>query len=178
MEDRLSAELGMSRVPIREAIKRLMAEGLAVPAAGRGAEVAAVSEDLARDLIEVRAVLEGLTARLAARHCNAAGRAAIVELLDRGRALAQSGAAGELAPVNAAFHTLLATAGANAALSDVMRSLRDRTELVFRRNTAERAILDWREHAMVLEAVAEGDEELAALLADRHVRRAARSPTG
>ena len=45
MEERLSAELGMSRVPIREAIKQLMAEGLAVPAEGaRGAQVAALSD--------------------------------------------------------------------------------------------------------------------------------------
>ena len=58
-----------------------------------------------------------------------------------------------------------------------MRPLRERTELVFRRNSAERAAMDWREHAMILQAVAEGDEELAALLADRHVRRAARPPS-
>ena len=164
----------MSRVPIREAIKQLLTEGLAVPAAGRGAQVAAISEEMARDMIEVRAVLEGLTARLAARHCDVATRIIIQDLLDRGRALVLADAAEALAPLNAAFHRLLAAAGANAVLRDVMRPLRDRTELVFHRNTAERALLDWREHAMVLEAVAEGDEDLAALLADRHVRRAAK----
>lgn len=176
VEDRLSASLGMSRVPIREAIKQLVAEGLAVPSPGRGAQVAIVSLDLARDLIEVRAVLEGLTARLAARHCNEPTRAAIQRLLAQGRLLAQAGLGEELAAMNSVFHDLLAAAGANAALRDVMRPLRERTELVFRRNSEERAMPDWREHAMILEAVAEGDEELAALLADRHVRRAARAP--
>ena len=178
VEERLSAELGMSRVPIREAIKQLAGRGAG--GAGRAAGAwrrrsPTVSEEFARDLIEVRAVLEGLTARLAARHCDGAARAAIQALLARGGALASRGAEAELAQLNAAFHELLAAAGANQALGEVMRPLRERTELVFRRNTTERAGPDWREHAMILEAVSEGDEELAALLADRHVRRAARS---
>ncbi len=60
----------------------------------------------------------------------------------------------------------------NAILWDIMRTLRERTGLVFARNTAARAVLDWDEHADILAAVIDGDEELAALLATRHVRRA------
>lgn len=173
VEERLSAELGMSRVPIREAIKQLTAEGLAVPVEGaRGAQVAAMTEAFARDLIEVRAVLEGLTARLAARNCTPRARSEIQALLERGQAMAND--AEELARMNTAFHEMLAQAGTNQALREVMRPLRERTELVFRRNSVEHAAHDWREHAMILEAVAEGDEELAALLAARHVRRAGR----
>jgi DNA-binding GntR family transcriptional regulator len=181
VEERLSAELGMSRVPIREAIQQLIAEGLAVPAEGtRGAQVAVITEDFARDLIEVRAVLEGLTARLAARHCDARTRAEIEALLERGAALAAAPQrdAEQLAALNIEFHDLLALAGTNQALREVMRPLRERTELVFRRNSTERAVRDWQEHAMILEAVSEGDEELAALLAARHVRRAARRNDG
>ncbi|WP_431305444.1 GntR family transcriptional regulator [Sediminicoccus sp. BL-A-41-H5] len=181
VEERLSAELGMSRVPIREAIQQLIAEGLAVPAEGtRGAQVATMTEEFARDLIEVRAVLEGLTARLAARHCDARTRAEIEALLERGAALAAGPQrdAGQLAALNIAFHDLLALAGTNQALREVMRPLRERTELVFRRNSTERAVRDWQEHAMILEAVSEGDEELAALLAARHVRRAGRRQDG
>ena len=88
---------------------------------------------------------------------------------------AEPGAEAELVELNIAFHDLLAVAGTNQALREVMRPVRERTELVFRRNSTERATLDWQEHAMILQAVAEGDEELAALLAARHVRRAARS---
>jgi DNA-binding GntR family transcriptional regulator len=179
IEERLSADLGMSRVPIREAIKQLVAEGLAVPAdkapGGRGAQVAALTPDFAAELIEVRAVLEGLNARLAARHRDAEIVARIRALLDRGKVLSQLGPPDELAALNAAFHELLADAGANRVLQELMRPLRERTELVFRRNSAERAALDWQEHAMILTAVAEGDEELAALLSARHVHRAARA---
>ena len=182
VEERLSAELGMSRVPIREAIKQLVVEGLAVPAAdapgGRGAQVATLSADVAAELIEVRAVLEGLNARLAARNA-APGKVPRIEaLLARGAALSNVSPAAELAALNADFHVLLAEAGANRVLQELMRPLRERTEMVFRRNSTERAAQDWQEHALILGAVAEGDEELAALLAARHVRRAARTSKG
>jgi DNA-binding GntR family transcriptional regulator len=182
VEERLSAELGMSRVPIREAIKQLVVEGLAVPAAdapgGRGAQVASLSADVAAELIEVRAVLEGLNARLAARNRAPSKVPRIEALLARGAALSAASPAEEVAALNAEFHLLLAEAGANRVLQELMRPLRERTEMVFRRNSTERAAQDWQEHALILGAVAEGDEELATLLAARHVRRAARSPKG
>ncbi|RAI58033.1 GntR family transcriptional regulator [Roseicella frigidaeris] len=180
VEERLSAELGMSRVPIREAIKQLVVEGLAVPAAeapgGRGAQVATLSSDAAAELIEVRAVLEGLNARLAARNQAPDKLPRIAALLARGRALPEDAPAALLAALNADYHALLADAGTNRALQELMRPLRERTEMVFHRNSVERAALDWQEHALILTAIAEGDEELAALLAARHVRRAARAP--
>lgn len=179
VEERLSADFGMSRVPIREAIKLLVAEGLAVPSdqgpGKRGVQVAALTPDFARDLIEVRAVLEGLNARLAARHRKAEALAGVRRLLEQGQAVAVTGEAEELVRLNAAFHDLLVDAGANRVLQELMRPLRERTELVFRRNGRHRAVQDWQEHAMILWAVAEGDEELAALLATRHVHNAARA---
>lgn len=176
VEERLSAELGVSRVPIREAIKRLVAEGLAEPATcgGRGVQVAAVSSEFAEDLIEVRAVLEGLNARLAARHRDPQKIARIRKVLEEGNATLARAAHADLVTLNAQFHDLLVDAGANRVLQDLMRPLRERTELVFRRNSPERAVQDWREHAQILEAVVEGEEELAGLLANRHVHRAAR----
>src|SRR5689334_18256734 len=68
VEDRLSAELGVSRVPIREALRLLAAEGLVEVQPRRGASVAEFSAEVAHDLVEVRAMLEGVNARLAARH--------------------------------------------------------------------------------------------------------------
>src|SRR6185436_6574606 len=68
IEDRLSEELGVSRIPVREALRVLAGEGLVDVQPRRGASVADISPDVARDLVEVRATLEGLNARLAARH--------------------------------------------------------------------------------------------------------------
>src|SRR5258706_1261440 len=67
VEGRLADELGVSRNPVREAIRALASEGLIEVTAGRGACVAKISDQEARETIEVRALLEGQNARLAAR---------------------------------------------------------------------------------------------------------------
>jgi DNA-binding GntR family transcriptional regulator len=173
VEDKLSAELGVSRVPVREALRALAAEGLVDIPPRRGASVAALSPDVARDLVEVRATLEGLNARLAARHHEAPIVVELQQVLTEGNLAAQSGNVDDLVRLNSAFHDKLAEAGRNGVLWDIMRTLRERTGLVFARNTATRAQDDWDEHSRILAAVIDGDEELAALLATRHVHQAA-----
>jgi DNA-binding GntR family transcriptional regulator len=178
VEDRLSAEFKVSRVPVREALKTLAAEGLVVPMPRRGARVAELSREFGLELVEVRATLEGLNARLAARRHDPAVIARLRDVLDRGTRAARAGAMNDLVQLNAEYHDLLAVAGNNRVLQDIMRPLRERTDLVFRRNTPERAAEDWREHASILSAIVGGDEELAVLLATRHVHRAARDRLG
>lgn len=173
VEDRLSEELGVSRVPIREALRALAAEGLVEVQPRRGASVAEVSPEVARDLVEVRATLEGLNARLAARHRDPAIVAELRTVLESGNQAAGSGDVDDLVRLNGAFHDKLAQAGGNTILWDMMRTLRERTSLVFAANTSGRARQDWDEHSRILASVIDGDEELAAMLATRHVRRAA-----
>ena len=173
VEDRLSAQLGVSRVPVREALRTLAAEGLVDIPPRRGASVAEISTDVARDLVEVRATLEGLNARLAARHQEVAIIAQLRQVLEEGNAAASSGNVDDLVRLNAAFHDKLAEAGRNGILWDIMRTLRERTGLVFAANTTRRSREDWDEHSRILAAVIDGDEELAALLASRHVYQAA-----
>ena len=173
VEDRLSTELGVSRVPIREALRLLAAEGLVEVQPRRGASVAEFSAEVARDLVEVRAMLEGLNARLAARHRAPAIIAELRQVLAEGNTAAQSGNVADLVRLNGEFHDKLAEAGRNSILWDIMRTLRERTSLVFAANTARRSQQDWDEHSRILAAVIEGDEELSALLATRHVHQAA-----
>lgn len=175
IEDRLSAEFGVSRVPIREAIKTLIAEGLVVPTGSRGVRVAEISQDLAEELVEVRAMLEGMNARLAARHRDPETIERLRDTLERGNVAVRHGTAAELAALNREFHELLGIAGSNRVLMDVVRTLRERTDLVFQLNSVRRAAADWHEHAMILAAVIDGDEELAMIFATRHVRNAARA---
>jgi len=173
VEDRLSEEMGVSRVPIREALRALAAEGLVEVQPRRGATVADVSQEVARDLVEVRATLEGLNARLAARHHEPVIVAELRQVLDEGNRAARSKDVDDLVRLNGDFHDKLAEAGRNTLLWDIMRVLRERTSLVFAANTARRAVQDWDEHSRILAAVIDGDEELASMLATRHVRRAA-----
>jgi DNA-binding GntR family transcriptional regulator len=134
--------------------------------------VAAISPEKVRELVEVRALLEGLNARLAARRHDPAIMAELSETLRRGNEAALVGNPEHLARLNGEFHEKLAEASRNTVLSDVMRSLRERTSLAFALNGKARARQDWQEHARVLAAVIDGDEELAALLATRHVENA------
>src|SRR3954466_14937071 len=66
-EERLSEELGVSRMPVREALRALAAEGIVTLGRRRGASVTTYSEQQIRELVEVRATLESLNAKLAAR---------------------------------------------------------------------------------------------------------------
>ncbi len=173
VEDKLSAELGVSRVPVREALRMLSTEGLVRLEPNRGASVAEVTPELVAELVEVRTLLEALNARLAARRHDPEIVAALEETLKRGNAAAHSGSPDQLAHLNGEFHERLAEASRNTVLTDIMRSLRERTSLAFALNGRSRAREDWKEHAGILAAVIDGDEELAALLASRHVQNAA-----
>ena len=173
VEEQLSGEMGVSRIPIREALRALAAEGLVSVQPRRGATVAEITGEVARDLVEVRATLEGLNARLAARHHNPAIIAELKQVLTEGNRAARVRNVEDLVRLNGEFHDKLAEAGRNSILWDIMRVLRERTGLVFAVNTARRAKQDWDEHSSILAAVIEGDEDLASMLATRHVRRAA-----
>jgi DNA-binding GntR family transcriptional regulator len=173
VEDRLSAELGVSRVPVREALRGLSVEGLVTLLPRRGATVVEITPETVAELVEVRALLEGLNAKLAAQRHDPGIVAALEDTLARGNAAAKNGTAEELARLNAEFHERLAAASRNSVLSDVMRGLRERTSIAFALNGRARAREDWDEHAGVLAAVIAGDSELASLLATRHVQNAA-----
>ena len=160
-------------MPIREALRLLAAEGLVLLRPGSGASVAAVSEATAREMVEVRALLEGLNARLAAQRRDPEVLAELRDVLVRGNAATANGTAQELAGLNAEYHDLLAKAGRNGILGELMKSLRERTSIVFMANNPTRARKDWDEHSRILEAIVDGDAELASLLATRHVHRAA-----
>ena len=177
VEGRLADDFGVSRIPVREALRTLASEGLVRIEPRKGASVASMSDEVAREMIEVRATLEGLNARLAARHCNAELIARLQAVLANGDEAAATGSAPALSRLNTQYHDLLAQAGMNSILGDLMRQLRDRTMMYF--NTSPGAAArSWREHAAILHAIIAGDEELACARASRHVRDAGRVSPG
>ncbi|MDR3673224.1 MAG: GntR family transcriptional regulator [Holophaga sp.] len=169
IEEQLAADLGVSRNPVREALRMLESEGLVEISPRRGASVTNLSEDEAQEIVEVRAALEGLCARLAARRCSPALKADIQKILDRGERAAAANDSPALAVIHSQVHALMAGAGHNRHLTGFVQSLRDKTDWLYTSSVTWRAQQSWREHAAILRAIADGDEELAAVLASRHV---------
>ena len=157
---------------MREALRSLAADGLVAVTARKGAVVAELTPILARELIEVRAILEGYNARLAARRRDPVILKQLHEIMETGNRAMAEGRIEMLRPLNARFHDALAAAGSNSVLEDVMRSLRERSSVAFIPPTQELADQTWKEHADILKAVIAGDEALAGLMAERHVTSA------
>ena len=172
VEGRLAEELGVSRIPVREAIRALASEGLVELAARRGASVARLSTQEARETIELRALLEGQNARLAARRQDARVQKRITAVLAKGAAAVQAGRFDQLAGLNQQFHAELALAGQNTVLAELLTRLRDRTEMLFAPTEPARQRRAWEDHAGILRAIIEGDEQSAAALATEHVMNA------
>lgn len=173
VEGRLSEEFSVSRMPVREALRQLAACGLVTIEPRRGASVTQFEHGQLRELVEVRATLEALNAKLAAQRHDPAQIADLESLLTEGTRQALHADVDTLSNLNRRFHEGLGRVAANSVLQEVMLSLRDRTAVLFAPFNAERAQQNWEEHAAILRAVIKGDAELASLLAARHVYNAA-----
>jgi DNA-binding GntR family transcriptional regulator len=172
VEERLAEGLGVSRNPVREAIRALASEGLVEVTARRGASVLRLTEQEARETIEVRALLEGHNARLAARHRDKEIIRRIEKVLKRGTRAVAAGRFDQLLELNQEFHRELYAAGRNTVLGDLVQKLRERTAMLFAPTDPSRQARSWQDHAAILRAVIDGDERAAAALAAEHVMRA------
>lgn len=173
VEGRIAEELGVSRNPVREAIRVLASEGLLEVTARRGASVVKITDEEARETIEMRALLEGQNARLAARRHDEQIVKRIAAVLKKGTDAVASKRYDLLPTLNQEFHQELAAAGRNRLLADLLKRLRERTAMLFApRDPVRQARITWEEHAAILRAIIEGDERTAATLAAEHVMRA------
>lgn len=174
VEGRLADDFGVSRIPVREALRSLASEGYVTIEPRKGATVARLSRESVEEMIEIRATLEGLNARLVTRRRNPELIARLQAVLEQGRIASADGAIAELAVLNGRYHDMLAEAGNNRILAEMMRQLRDRTAAFFGAAPSI-AVRRWQDHAGIVQAIIDGDEELAATLAARHVTESGRS---
>jgi DNA-binding GntR family transcriptional regulator len=172
VEGRLADEFGVSRNPVREAIRVLTSEGLVEVTARRGASVISMSDEEARETIEVRALLEGQNARLAARRRDKDVLKRIEAVLRQGTEAVDAKRYHLLPALNQQFHHELAEAGRNRVLGDLLKRLRERTAMLFSPTDPVRQARNWEEHAGILRAIIDGDERAAAVRAAEHVMRA------
>ena len=165
----LAKAFDVSRNPVREALRVLEVEGIVEINPRKGARVALLSSEEIEEIIELRAELESMSARYAARRINDEGREELGKLLDDGNRADANGAVEVLTELNQKFHNEIAMAGKNRFLVGFMKTLHEKTQWIFANRPEFNVADNWKEHAAILRAVIDADEELASVLAKRHV---------
>lgn len=171
-EASLAAELGLSRTPVREALRTLAAEGLVELVHNRGARVVPWTADDVDETYRLRALLEGEAAGLAARRASAEHVAAMALAQERYERSIEAGApAVERAGCNDAFHAAVVAASGSSRLP-VLLALVTSPPLVaqaigsYSADDLRRSVL---QHRDVLAGVQQGDEALAVAAMRSHI---------
>ena len=172
-EEALAEEYGVSRVPVREALRLLTGEGFIRTQAYYGVFVAELTSAEANDLLEVRAVLEPLAGSLAAQRRSAAQLAELSAVVREGRRAGRERRYEEVSALNGRFHELLAVASGNTSLTVLISQLRDKIEWVYSVEVRRRAADSWAEHAAIVRAIKDEDPVAAADAVRAHIQAAA-----
>ena len=171
MEIQLANKLGVSRTPIREAIRKLELEGLVLMIPRKGAEVAEITEKNLRDVLEVRCALEELAVQLA---CDRIERNRIRELHAAAahfRDILDSDDITQIAAADEAFHDVIFKATGNERLIQLLNNLREqrysyRIEYLKKKECYPQLL---KEHATIMKAIEEHDKEKATRITGQHI---------
>ena len=156
MEIHLANRLGVSRTPIREAIRRLEQEGFVVMIPRRGAYVADMSMKDISQVFEVRTALEELAAGLAAQRISKEEVEALYGVLAKAKKCMDNNEWDNLVELDGEFHEILYKASRNTRLLEISMNLHDQVRR-FRSFLVEqpgRAETTWAEHRQVVDALA------------------------
>lgn len=173
-EEHIARQYEVSRTPVREALKRLHAEGLVEITPHRGAVVRDPSGEELAELCTVRDVLEGLAGRLAARSISKVELYTLEQLLADMRRAVDESRIDELVELNNQFHETIWIATRNRFLAQQLRQLRQ----IISRMQASTLTFPGRkeeahqEHEALYRAIAAGDPDEAERLAQEHFRHA------
>ena len=172
VETDLARQLGVSRQPIREALHRMEAEGWVDLRPSQGAFVHVPTDSEVDELLDVRALLEAETARLATRSPNAGQLARLREICRQGAAAAAADEVTAAAAANSVFHAEVAAIGGNVVLAELADIIGRRAQWYYRMVVAPaREHGAWTEHAELIEAIEAGNAERAEAVARKHTER-------
>lgn len=175
MELQLADKLGVSRTPIREAIRMLEQEGLAVTVPRKGAEVAKMTLKGMEDVLEIRAALDELAVELA---CERITEEQLIELQNRKQDFERSLKSGDLKQIAEAdvhFHDVIYEATGNPKLESLLNNLREqiyRYRVEYIKKVENHPILI-REHEAIYNALVKHNKEEAKLSICEHVENQA-----
>ena len=172
MEIQLANKLGVSRTPIREAIRKLELEGLVLMIPRKGAEVAQITEKSLRDVLEVRRALEELAVQLACDRMTKEGMQELKQAAKEFEALL--GSASDITAVaeaDVAFHDLIYLATDNQKLISLLNNFREqmyryRVEYLKLKERHPQII---QEHNAIVESIEKGEKERATKVTCTHI---------
>jgi DNA-binding GntR family transcriptional regulator len=170
-EQRLCAMLGIGRMPVHQAVHRLMGDGLLEVIARKGIVIRADSLNEILALLEARSAVEPNIAALAADRADAAQVKHMKKLLAESRKLVDQRHRREFMALDRAFHQAVAEAAGNRILVDAQRPLHERSARIWgvRVWGPDGLRLTQREHEAVLEAIAHRDPVAARAAMQRHL---------
>ena len=151
----IAAKLGVSRTPIREAIRKLELEGLVLMIPRKGAEVAKISEKSLRDVLEVRRSLEELAIELACQRMTESDIKELEEAQEAFREAIHSADAMTIAETDEHYHDIIYNGTGNNRLVQILNNLREqmyRYRLEYIKDADKRQILVV-EHDYILKAI-------------------------
>ncbi len=172
-ENRLADDFGVSRNPVREALRVVESEGFVEILPRRGAVVATLDDTAIRDLFAVRKQLETLAAGLAAERATEDDVVKLRALLAEANAATDAEDFARVAELNSELHVAVIDISGNRWLASLSSAMYHHVHWVFRVGAAQRAPHSWEEHIRLVDAIAAGDAEAAVAAASAHIDAAA-----
>ena len=171
VESAIGKELGISRTPVREAIRQLELEGLVQLVPNKGAFVTGISEKDVRDIYLIRARLEGLAARMAAKNITPELLEAMEETFVLSEYHAKKEHYEQVCEMDSKFHKLLYKASGSRILEHTLTDFHQYVQRVRMASIMQKRRMEKSndEHDAILTAIREHDEEKAELVATRHI---------
>ncbi|MDO4292123.1 MAG: GntR family transcriptional regulator [Eubacteriales bacterium] len=170
----VSEEMGVSRTPVREALRQLELEGLVNIIPNRGAYVTGITKKDVEDIYAIRALLEGLCARWATEHITDKQLEELEENIYLSEFHASKNHAAQLTELDDAFHEILYEACESKMLEHQLRDFHEYVRRVRRCTLAddERGRQAVEEHRRIMEAIRQKDSARAEALAALHMKNA------
>jgi DNA-binding GntR family transcriptional regulator len=170
-ENTIGLELGVSRTPVREALRQLELEGLVTMIPNKGAYVTGITSKDIHDIYIIRSYLEGLCARWACDHITEAQIEALEEILYLSDFHARRSHFEQLVELDNKFHDLIYKASGSKILDHVLSDFHHYVERIRKITLAmpNRAAKSSQEHAAIVDAIRKRDSNLAEALAHEHI---------
>jgi len=170
-EEVIAKEHQVSRVPVREALRRLESEGFVTLTQFHGARVSQTSWSDSFELMQVRRGLEALAARLAADRHGGEQAEALKQVVQRGTDAGREQRLDELPALILEFHRLVAKASANRQLETMLERVLQRISWGFELDLYARIDSSWRDHSVIAMAILSGSSTQAGFLMDEHIAK-------